>query len=238
MAIFASEQTAGKGQRGKKWISSKGKNIALSIVLNPSPLSIAQQFQLCACIAVAIHLFFQKHTGQEARIKWPNDLYWKNRKAGGILIENVVRSFESGVRDREPGAGKQNTGLNNWLWAVVGIGININQTNFPPELQNPVSLKQITGKNFDPIELAKEVCGFVNDQFEELITHGFENTYAQYCSHLYQLNEKVRLKKVNRVFEAEIKSVSPAGRLIVQHGIEEEFDFGEIEWVIEKTNES
>lgn len=238
MIIFSHEQTAGKGQRGKKWASAKGDSIALSIIIKPAPLLVSQQFQLSACAAVAVQKFFKKKAGGDTKIKWPNDLYWKDRKAGGILIESVVRSGESGpdsYRDgsREPGAGCHKPGVNNWQWAVIGIGININQTSFPADLPNPVSLKQITGKNFDTVELAKEIGQSFNDHFQKLITGGFEDIYAQYISHLYKINEKVKLKKDNRVFETMIKGVSPVGRLITEHGIEEEeFDFGTVEWVI------
>ena len=216
--IFAHEQTAGKGQRGKKWVSSKGVNIALSIIIKPAPLLVSQQFQLSACTAVTLREFYRKYTGEETKIKWPNDLYWKDRKAGGVLIESGVRSQESGV--------------STWEWAVIGIGININQTSFSPELPNPVSLKQITGRSFDTVALAKELCNLFNDHFEKLVSDGFEDIYAQYLSHLYKINERVKLKKDNRVFETTIKMVSPAGKLIVQHGIEEEFDFGSVEWMI------
>ena len=72
----------------------------------------------------------------------------------------------------------------------------------------------------------------LNEKFKRLINGDFENIYTQYLSHLYKINEKVKLKKDNRVFEAVIKDVSPEGKLIVQHSIEEEFDFGEIEWII------
>ena len=231
-AIFAHEQTAGKGQRGKKWSSSKGVNITLSIVIKPAPLAVTQQFHLSACVAVAVHEFFSKYAGKDTRIKWPNDLYWKDRKAGGILIESIVRSSESGVLSRESRVRNRETGVHGWQWGVIGIGININQTSFPPELPNPVSLKQITGKNFDSVELAKEICRLFNFHFEKLITGGFEDIYARYLSSLYKINERMRLKKDNRVFETMIKSVSPTGRLVVQHSIEEEFDFGEVEWVI------
>ena len=105
-----------------------------------------------------------KYAGDETKIKWPNDLYWQDRKAGGILIESIVRSRESGV--------------GSWEWAIIGIGININQTTFPDDLPNPVSLKQITGKNFDPVELAKELCGLLDKRFTELIENGFENIYS------------------------------------------------------------
>jgi BirA family biotin operon repressor/biotin-[acetyl-CoA-carboxylase] ligase len=221
-AIFAHEQVAGKGQMGKVWTSRKDENIILSIVANPHPMQLTQQFQLSAAVAVGVDDFFTKYAGDDTKIKWPNDLYWQDRKAGGILIESIVGGDQSGV-------GSQGSGV--WKWVVIGIGININQTSFPEILINPVSLKQITGKSFNVIELAKELCTAIDNRFIELMNDGFENIYEQYISRLYKRNETVKLKKDSRVFEATIKTVSTSGRLIVKHSIEEEFDFGEIEWV-------
>lgn len=220
-AIFAHEQVQGKGQRGKIWISEKDANIILSILLKPAPLQLLEQFQLSACIAVAVHDFFKKYAGNDTKIKWPNDLYWQDRKAGGILIETVVRSAGSGA--------------SSWTWVIVGIGININQTSFSAQLPNPVSLKQITNKDFITVLLAKELHAIVEKYFRELITEGFEYIYSKYVFNLYQKESTVRLKKDNRVFEATIKTVSPAGKLVVQHTIEEEFDFGEVEWLINQS---
>jgi BirA family transcriptional regulator, biotin operon repressor / biotin---[acetyl-CoA-carboxylase] ligase len=218
-AIFAHEQTAARGQRGKKWTSSRQENIALSIIIKPVSLAVLQQFQLSAVIAVAVLDFFRKYAGNNVRIKWPNDLYWKDRKAGGILIENILRIQNGG---------------NEWQWAVAGIGININQSQFSSDLSNAVSLKQITGKDFDPVVLAKELCATISNYYHELIGKGFENILSHYNSNLYKKDKKVKLKKGNRAFEAVIKGISPGGKLIVQHGIEEQFDFGEIEWVIKE----
>ena len=111
MAIFSHEQTAGKGQRGKNWVSEKDANIALSILLNPFPLSVPDQFKLSVSIAISTWDLFSKYAGDETRIKWPNDLYWRDRKAGGILIENIIKSSQSVV--------------GSWQWSVIGIGINI-----------------------------------------------------------------------------------------------------------------
>lgn len=218
MVIFTHEQVAGKGQRGKTWASSKGENIAISIIIKPDPLPVTQQFQLSVCAAVSVAEWFSKHAGEETRVKWPNDLYWKDRKAGGILIESVIRSREESS--------------NRWEWAVIGIGININQTGFPADLANPVSLKQITGKSFSPVVLAKELCRIFSHCYHELITKGPEAIFSSYHSVLYKKDEKVKLKKDNRVFEAIIKGVTKEGRLTVQHTIEEQFDHGNIQWVI------
>ena len=218
MAIFAHDQTAGKGQRGKSWASQKGLNTALSILLNPYPLSVPDQFKLSVCIAVSAWEFFSKYAGDETKIKWPNDIYWRDRKAGGILIENVIQSSQSAV--------------GSWQWAVIGIGININQIDFDPDLPNPVSLKQITGKIHEPIELAKELCSIVEKNYQLLIAGDFIVLFNKYQTHLYKKDEKIKLKKGTRVFETTIKGVSETGQLITQHSIEERFEFGEVEWVL------
>ena len=221
-AVFAHEQVAGKGQRGKTWMAEKGKNIILSVIIKPNAPDISGQFPLSACTAVAIHDFFKQYAGNDTKIKWPNDLYWQDRKAGGILIENTVVSRESGPDSYREWS---------WQWAVIGIGINVNQTTFPSELHNPVSLKQITGKNFDALELARELCTKLDFYYRKLLKNGFEKIYEEYLSCLYKRNETVKLKKDNRVFEALIKSVTPTGQLIILHAIEESIEFGNVEWV-------
>lgn len=223
MSIFTQEQTAGKGQRGKNWVSQNGANIALSILLNPYPLRIQDQFKLSVCVAVSVYEFFSKYAGDETKIKWPNDLFWRDRKAGGILIENVVGSSEFRVQSQESAV---------WKWAVVGIGININQTIFSADLPNPVSLKQITGKNFEPVGMAKEFCSVLEKNYQLLMADKFEHLFSYYQIHLYKKDEKVKLKKNNRVFETTIKGVSETGQLITHHSIEERFKFGEVEWML------
>ena len=221
MSFFAHEQVAGKGQRNKSWITEKGTSLIISIVVNPFPLQLTQQFQLSACVAVSACEFFNNYAGNETRIKWPNDLYWHDRKAGGILIENVIGSGKNGTN-----------GTSVWRWAVVGIGININQVAFPAELKNPISLKQITGKEFNTVHLAKEFCTVFHKNFQQLVSSGFDDIYQSYTSRLYKKDQIVKLKQGSRLFNAAIKTVTPAGRLVIQHAVEEEFDFGSVEWVI------
>ena len=220
IAVFAHEQTAGKGQRGKNWTSQRDLNIALSILLNPYPLSVPDQFKLSVCIAFSAWEFFSRYAGDKTKIKWPNDLYWRDRKAGGILIENVIGSK---LEARNQGV---------WKWSVVGIGININQTSFSADLPNPVSLKQITGKNYQPVEFAKELCSIIEMNYQALIVGNFITLFNKYQSHLYKKDEKVKLKKGTRVFDTIIKGVSETGQLITQHSIEERFQFGEVEWIL------
>ncbi len=212
MAWFAHDQNAGKGQRGKSWFSEPGKNIALSLVLQPELMDNPHQFYLSAAMALACFEFFCSYAGEETKIKWPNDLYWRDRKAGGILIENIFQG-------------------NKWKFGVVGIGININQLNFGLDLNNPVSLKQITGKNFDPLVLAKELYGLLVKKSAELNASSFNDILAAYNQNLYRQNEKVMLKKGNMVFESVVKGITPLGQLHTIDTTERYFDFGEVEWL-------
>lgn len=225
--FFAHEQVEGKGQRGKSWTSGKDTSVILTIVVNPQSLLLSQQFQLSACVAISIYEFFSRYAGDATSIKWPNDLYWQDRKAGGVLIESIVGSRET--EDRSSVIGHQSS---HWQWAAAGIGININQTSFPEQLKNPVSLKQITGKEFKPVEMAKDICLIVDRNLKTLLTYGFKDIYTFYNNHLYKKNEPVKLKKDNRVFDALIRGVSETGALMASHATEEEFDFGEVEWLI------
>lgn len=210
--IFAHEQTAGKGQRGKKWIAEKGANMAITTLLKPDFLSLSQQFWLSTCVAVSAHQWLQKYLGDDLKIKWPNDLYWQDRKAGGILIESVIGS--------------------KWLWAIIGVGVNVNQTEFPVFATHAVSIKQITGKTNDPVVLSKEFCTVLEKNVNQLIENGFDQFYSYYLNVLFKKDEIVSFKKQNRIFEAKVKSVTRTGRLLIEHSVEEEIDFGEIEWMI------
>jgi BirA family biotin operon repressor/biotin-[acetyl-CoA-carboxylase] ligase len=212
-AFFAHAQTNGKGQRGKQWQTGAGENIAISIVIDPEPLQQTQQFYLSMAVALACFDFFNKFAGDETTIKWPNDLYWRDRKAGGVLIETALRG-------------------NSWKWAVVGIGININQPKFSQELKNPVSLKQITGKNFDIIAMAKELHLLVMKRVNGINTQPFDILVQEYNAILYKRNEKVTLKYNNQIIEAVIDSVAASGELLVNDSIQKQFTFGEVEFLI------
>ena len=213
MGWHAREQTAGKGQRGRNWQSPRGQQIAMSVIIEPLKLKPEQQFYLSMAVALAVHEFFSGYAGNETKIKWPNDLYWRDRKAGGILIENIFHGRE-------------------WKWAVVGIGININQTFFDRSLKNPVSLAQITSRNFDADVLAEELYRTVLKKTAEIYTRPIEQLVAEYNGRLYKVNENVKLKKDSMVFETMIKSVSSLGFLHTKDATERQFNFGEVEWVI------
>jgi BirA family biotin operon repressor/biotin-[acetyl-CoA-carboxylase] ligase len=212
-AIFAHHQTAGKGQRGKNWVDEPGSNIALSVITDCNFLSLTKQFQLSVMVAVACHDLFSKYAGDETFVKWPNDIYWRDRKAGGILIENLVRGDK-------------------WQASVIGIGMNINQVVFDASLKNPVSLKQITGKDFESVSLARELCECIEHRYQQLLNGDFTTLLSTYNDHLFKRGQEVRLKKGAAAFSCIIDRVNENGGLEVSGGMKESFQFGEVEWVI------
>ncbi|WP_240743333.1 biotin--[acetyl-CoA-carboxylase] ligase [Ilyomonas limi] len=211
-AWFAWRQTAGKGSRGKSWNAADGQNIILSVLLSPSPLISAYSFYLSAAVALAVYDFFKSFAGDETTIKWPNDIYWRDRKAAGILVENNIRG-------------------NTWQWAVAGMGVNINQTAFNPSLSNPVSLKQITGKTYDVIAMAKILCGCLQIRYQQM-QQNKESILEDYNAALYKKGEMVKLKKNNAVFSCTIKGVNAFGQLEIVDAPLSQVEFGEVEWVI------
>ena len=159
----ADYQTHGKGQHGRVWESSKGQNILCSYILELKKLDALKkwtptdQIGFSAAIALGIRAFFDTYTNGDTKIKRPNDIYWRDRKAGGILIENLLKGTE-------------------WTWAVVGIGININQTVFSPEAPNPVSLKQITGRDWDILSLQEALSKALTKSIQDWLMEGEEKT--------------------------------------------------------------
>ena len=152
-------QTNGKGQHGRIWESHRGENLLCTYILELNALKQgknwvpSEQLGLSAAVALGVQAFFMEFAGEETKIKKPNDIYWRDRKAGGILIENIVRGTD-------------------WTWTVIGIGLNINQTQFSNEAGKPVSLKQITGKHWDIKAMQKKLADSLSASLNLWLTEG------------------------------------------------------------------
>ncbi len=170
-------QTQGKGQHGRVWESSKGQNLLCTYILELKQLDSTKkwapehQIGFSAAIALGIRGFYDALTNGDTKIKRPNDIYWRDRKAGGILIENIVRGTE-------------------WTWAVVGIGINVNQTQFSPDAPNPVSLKQITGREWDIRSLQEALSKALTKSIENWLLLGAEATNKELDKHIIDLAKR------------------------------------------------
>jgi BirA family biotin operon repressor/biotin-[acetyl-CoA-carboxylase] ligase len=161
-------QTNGKGQHGRVWESSKGQNLLCSYILELNTLDAlknwtpADQIGFSAAIALGARAFFSAFAGSETKIKKPNDIYFSDRKAGGILIENLVRGQE-------------------WTWTVIGIGMNINQSAFSSAAvnkvsSNPISLQEITNKSWDVKQMQQHLSEALNIAIQDWMMEGDEKT--------------------------------------------------------------
>ncbi|MBK7853684.1 MAG: biotin--[acetyl-CoA-carboxylase] ligase [Bacteroidetes bacterium] len=146
--IFALKQTNARGMRGNSWNSKPGENITMSILLTPNA-DVQSQFELDFAIAVGVCKFARNILGNGVYIKWPNDIYNIGSdfgKISGILIENSIESRTI-------------------THSIIGIGFNVNQTEFEPMPTNPKSLRMLTQVKFDVIALAKQLCNFIEIEY-------------------------------------------------------------------------
>ena len=212
--VWADFQTAGRGQRGHEWHSRKGENLTFSVVLEPTFVPIAEQFSVSEVVALSLVDMLSEY-GIGARIKWTNDIYVGDRKLVGILIEHSLSS----------------TTLRR---TIVGIGINVNQTEFDPSIPNPVSMAQLLGKELNAEEVLKCFLKHLQRNYEAL--REMQNLLHQrYNSLLYRLNEwhTYALPSGER-FSAKILGTAPSGalRLEDEKGQTKDYLFKEVEFII------
>jgi BirA family biotin operon repressor/biotin-[acetyl-CoA-carboxylase] ligase len=212
--VLAQHQKMGKGQQGNSWESEYGKNLLMSVILFPQFLPVAKQFYLSKIASLALVDFLTNETS-EVTIKWPNDIYAGNKKLAGMLIENSIKA-------------------NNLDSSIIGIGLNLNQERFVSDAPNPISLKIITGKDYNVEEVALKIWELLNFWFEKLQEGNFEEIDTAYFNQLFRANEWALFSKEGKPFEARITGIGEFGQLILEdrNGVFSEFMFKEIEFVI------
>ncbi len=212
-AWFAIDQTEGKGQRGKSWLSKPGENITFSVVIRPQQSFQKKPYAFNAFITLVCRDFISQILQMDVQIKWPNDLFINDRKSGGILIENRY------VGD-------------NWKWAVVGIGINVNQVHFPEYLFSATSFKEIKNADFEPIQLAKLLHKDIIEAIERINKINESQIWERYNQHLFKKGKICVLKIHGNQINATVSHVNPQGLMVlIQNGKEYTYQVGEIEWM-------
>jgi len=191
--VVARNQTAGKGQRGNSWESEAGKNITCSILLYPSFLPVQRFFLLSEAVSLGVKETLDVYT-DGITVKWPNDIYHNEKKIVGILFENEL------------------TG-NVYTSSVIGIGVNVNQEHFLSDAPNPVSLKQITGRERDTEAILKEMIGNILYRYEQLKSGNTETGIRMYHDALYRREGFHRFEDESGIFKARIDRVSDDGLL-------------------------
>jgi BirA family biotin operon repressor/biotin-[acetyl-CoA-carboxylase] ligase len=212
--IFTNYQSAGRGQPGNKWESEDGKNLLISVVLFPTMINPPRQFLISMTISLGICDFLKRYI-PDCKIKWPNDIYVNNDKIAGILIENTI------LEDRI-----ENT--------VAGVGININQDEFLSGAPNPVSLRLLTGLNFDVSNCLNQLASDLDRRYKQLISEKFAVITQEYVFQLFRFNEWSNYRDKSGIFTGRIISVADYGRLQIerQGGGKSEYSFKEVDFVL------
>ena len=210
MVVVAEYQTAGRGCGTNSWESERGKNLLCSLFIHPKNFQAKSQFIITQLVSVALCKAIEKFANKPVEIKWPNDIYVGDKKICGVLIENRLQGRM--VKD-----------------TIIGIGLNVNQTEFKSDAPNPVSIKQLTGKDTDRDEVLK---AFIDEMNECCRTR---TCIADYKARLYRREGKHKFMTQNTVFEASIVDVKDDGRLMLEDdmGIAHLYRFKEVTFIID-----
>jgi BirA family biotin operon repressor/biotin-[acetyl-CoA-carboxylase] ligase len=210
LTILAGSQTEGKGQRGKNWQDTPGESLLMSLIVEPA-FGITDQPLFLATSVVSVVNVLQKHiAGREVRIKWPNDIIISDKKAGGMLIENVLRGQA-------------------WAWAVIGLGLNISQIGFSEDLPYATSLVMASGHHFDRDVLALEF----RREILKRLSRKDSAVWDEYNDLLYKRGKIQPFNKDGKMYNAKILEVNPSGQLGLRdfEGKMQWVNHGKLEWV-------
>ena len=213
--IWSEHQTAGRGQRGHSWHSTEGENLTFSVVLHPTFLPIVEQFLLSEVVALALVDAMAEY-GIECRIKWTNDIYAGDSKLVGVLIEHSL-SGDTLAR------------------TIVGIGLNVNQADFPSDLPNPTSMALQRNATFDREEVLRCFMQKLGEWYARLEAGEKQLVEQTYVSRMYHLLEEYPyMLPSGEIIRASIRGVRPSGELRLEHadGTLHEYAFKEIEFVL------
>ncbi len=214
--ICADYQTAGKGQRGNSWEAAKGANLLFSFVCYPTFVPIRQQFVLSQLISLGIKETLDEYCS-DISIKWPNDIYWKEKKICGILIENDLQGNSIGR-------------------CISGIGLNINQEVFLSDAPNPISLKQITGEHYQRETILEKVMQRIEQSYQKLKE---DSAYAselatRYAASLFRREGLHCYQDKDGLFNARLVRVEADGRFVLMDEANQErsYLFKEVQYVL------
>ena len=214
--ICADYQTAGKGQRGNSWEAAKGANLLFSFICYPTFVPIRQQFVLSQLISLGIKETLDEYCS-DISIKWPNDIYWKEKKICGILIENDLQGNSIGR-------------------CISGIGLNINQEVFLSDAPNPISLKQITGKHYQRETILEKVMQRIEQSYQKLKE---DSAYAseiatRYAASLFRREGLHCYQDKDGLFNARLVRVEADGRFVLMDEANQErsYLFKEVQYVL------
>lgn len=211
--VYTSYQSRGYGQIGNSWESEGGKNLLFSLLVHPEKVHASQQFFISEAIALAIAEFLDSET-TDVSVKWPNDIYVKDKKICGILIENNL----SGAYISD---------------SVIGVGLNLNQETFHSDAPNPVSLKNITGGTYNIEQSLKQILS----NFFSLLEVGYKDRGAlhqRYMQRLFRYGKPALYRDSEGEFMGIIDSVEPDGHLHIKSSDSQDrrYAFKEVSYIL------
>lgn len=196
--VQAEHQLLGRGQMGTVWESVTGKNLTFSVLVCFSNLRITDQFYLSMAVALAILKVLKPYVKNKLFVKWPNDILADKNKLAGILIENVL-------------------GRNSIKYAVIGVGLNVNQENFSNEIKNVTSLKKIVGENFQRDELLEDIINSLKKYVNLVENQKFVELKSEYIDALFKYEVPSMYEdNLGNQFLGKIVDISADGRLVVE----------------------
>ena len=206
VAVWADFQTAGRGCGTNTWESEPGQNLLCSLLIHPHEVRAAEQFTISMAMSMAIVDALSVYVGEGLSIKWPNDIYWHDRKLCGILIECQL----SGQLIRD---------------CIIGVGLNVNQRQFRSDAPNPVSLRQIIGHDLDRETVLQRILG-------AFTLTGVDA--ARYRSLLYRREGLHAYRDKAGEFKATLLTVEPDGHLVLHDelGTTRRYAFKEVQYII------
>lgn len=206
--VVADEQLKGKGQGDNKWTSEKGKNLTFSVLVKFDNLNVAHQHILNYSISIAIYNVLRYYIPDKLYVKWPNDILSAGKKICGILIECILK----------------NSTVN---YAIVGIGLNVNQVNFDKRLAQATSLKKILNRTIDRDTLLEKILMEIQFQLIAVRKQKFKKIKQEYETLLYKKGVPSMFKGVDKKeFLGKIVGTSLAGNLVVELEDESLKEFG------------
>ena len=194
--VVAEKQTAGRGQAGNFWESEPCKNLTFSTILYHENLSVKQNFIVSQIFSLAVKVTLDQHI-KYISVKWPNDIYYQDKKICGILIENEI--LGEGISS-----------------SIVGVGLNVNQEKFISNAPNPVSLKQITGKEYCLDELLDSILNIAEEKYQQFLSGNIKEIRFEYQNALYRKSGFYAYEDKNSIFQACIKTIEDDGTLILE----------------------
>lgn len=211
--VISDYQTAGRGQYGRKWMSERGKNLLATYIFDSSFLAPQNVFYLQFATSIAVWDCLHELGVPDLLIKWPNDLISQNQKICGILIQNILRG-------------------STFQFSLIGVGINVNQTEFPTEIK-ACSVKERISKEIPLLYLAENLFHYLYKRMLEIKNNPIESLIAQYENHMYQIHQHAEFMDPNQnIIRGKILGVNPFGmiRLDIQNE-ERDYSFEELKMV-------